>query len=1084
MRLKTLWIAAAALLLPVLSAAEFPSYMKIGKKGTFRIGNAEFEIQCWTPGWGRISSGGWEDVKMAREESGLNFTGILSYSGVKGTVSERLRAVGENAFSLRLDMEFKEPVEAGSFCGAFSLPSLLPGVTVDGKYITLPAGSKMTHVYTNSKAKTLRFDAGGGYEITVSGSPLSFMIQDNSNFGAATHSIRIYATPASGKLEKSSLALDFKVDVVPSLPVPLASVANMGLADEVAGDGRGGWTDQGPENDLRKFKSGRFPVDGIRFEVTDPAKNGGRAIAVVAGADRGFAVPELELALPPNQAKAVNLLHASAWTPEVGKELGALAVRYADGGEEVIPVRARIDCGNWWSPFPGNNAVVVWKEENPESEIGLYASGFPLKQAGPVSIRFRAAAPEIAWMIAGVTLSDRPVRFRADDDRELVMKENFQWKRLDYLRKPVKGSALDFSFLLDAPAGKYGYVQPMPDGTLSFEKAPGKRLRLYGVNLVHGANFLSKEAIDELADYLVWSGYNTLRIHHHDRGMGDPAAADTITLDPKALDQLDYLLYRMKESGIYVTSDLYTSRRLKAGDGVPECDIFDAMQMKSLVPVSRAAMENWKEFARRWMTHKNPYTGMTWAEDPAFFCVNLINEETLANNWSSVPGAVKLYREKFAQWCADRKLGEQAVSSGNRHFLKFLHELQSAVLAEQIDFVRNTLKVKGLVTSLNYINDVPLTLQRDNFDVVDNHQYYDHPSFPEKKWSLPTRYSQGSALNQMAALPRAMMPTRIFGKPFFVTEFNYCNPNVNRVEAGPMVGGYAALQNWDGLWRFAWSHSANGIYKVPSPAGFDAAGDPFAQFSDRIALAMFLRGDVESAKAGFAYQVPENIFDLPAEPLSFPGDFQNLGLIARIGSTAAGKKMPAGVATLTSKQAVDPAALPDRKIAALWEEANRNRIAASSTGQIRLDAGKRVFTVVSPRTESITLPRGDCSAGTLRVRAASGLQTVAAISLDDQPVASSGSVLLLQLTNISSTGAVFSNDSMKLRKKDGKLPILIRRESAVIELAADRPFKVVALNCDGKPYGEVTGEFKDGVFRFKADTTLFPGGVMAYHLTR
>ena len=115
--------------------------------------------------------------------------------------------------------------------------------------------------------------------------------------------------------------------------------------------------------------------------------------------------------------------------------------------------------------------------------------------------------------------------------------------------------------------------------------------------------------------------------------MGDPKAKDSITLDPKVLDQLDYLLYRMKESGIYVTSDLYTSRAIRPGDNIPECDLYDAtQQMKALIPVSRAAMENWKEFARRWMTHKNPYTGMTWAEDPAFFCVNLINEEVLSGN--------------------------------------------------------------------------------------------------------------------------------------------------------------------------------------------------------------------------------------------------------------------------------------------------------------------------------------------------------------------------------------------------------------------------------------------------------------------
>ena len=93
-------------------------------------------------------------------------------------------------------------------------------------------------------------------------------------------------------------------------------------------------------------------------------------------------------------------------------------------------------------------------------------------------------------------------------------------------------------------------------------------------------------------------------------------------------------------------------------------------------------------------------------------------------------------------------------------------------------------------------------------------------------------------------------------------------------------------------------------------------------------------------------------------------------------------------------------------------------------------------------------------------------------------------MLVFQLVNIYPTGLTFSNDTLKLKQKDGWLPVLIRKESATIELATDRPFKVTALNCDGKAYGEVKGAVEDGVFRFKAETTMFPGGVMAYHLTR
>ena len=44
--------------------------------------------------------------------------------------------------------------------------------------------------------------------------------------------------------------------VADSFPVDFSSVANMGFADAAAGDGKGGWTDQGPENDLSMFPTG------------------------------------------------------------------------------------------------------------------------------------------------------------------------------------------------------------------------------------------------------------------------------------------------------------------------------------------------------------------------------------------------------------------------------------------------------------------------------------------------------------------------------------------------------------------------------------------------------------------------------------------------------------------------------------------------------------------------------------------------------------------------------------------------------------------------------------------------------------
>ncbi len=1067
--------AAAALSLP---AAELPDGVQFNKDGSFRVGDAEFIIQNYSPSWSPSANSSWKDRKDKLGKDGLSLSATMRVGTQPAAVTETITPTGENSFSLKFDAKFAEKATVNALHGAFMVPAGAMTITVDGKAVKLPADYKEVSVYSNSKAKEVTFEVAGGNRITVSGNPLKLMVQDNRKFGGETFSLRFGATPNSGQMTEAALALDFKVETAKTTPVDLSGAANRGFADEVATDGKGGWTDQGPENDLRMMKPGTVKVDGVPF------KTSASGAVVTAGKMRSFSTPSVSLALPENRAAAVNLLHASAWTPKAGETLGVIVAEYADGTSERVPVIARTDCGNWWNPSGGTNSVIGWTAENPEAQVGLYASSFTLKKAGPKSLKFEIAAPEAIWMIAGVTLSDRPVRFFAVTDKPVEIKANYQWKPLTYKREITKGSALDFSFLADAPAGKYGYIKPTAEGTLTFENAPGKRIRLYGPNLCFTASYLTKEAADQLADYFVYCGYNTVRIHHHDTLLLDPKAADTVTLSAEQLDKLDYLFYKMKEKGLYITTDLFTNRVFKPGDNIPECDFYDQRQMKMLIPVSRAAMASWKEFARRWMTHKNPYTGLAWGEDPALYCLNLINEETLSNNWSRTPSSVKLYEAAFRKYCDEKKLPRSEASNGNPVFNRFIFELQDAVLAEQIRFVKDELKMKTMVTSLNYISDIPLTLMRKRFDVVDNHSYFDHPGFPVKPWTAPYSYKQASAIGRMAVVPRGLMPSRLPGKPFLVTEFNYCNPNIYRAEGGPLIGGYAALQDWDALYRFAWTHSSASIYNVGGAYGFDAANDPMAQLSDRIAIAMFRRGDVEAAKVTYSYTVPDNCFEQNLTG-GFPNSFTNLGLITGIGSLPQDdKNVPKNVIELSPADSVKPELLKDKKIAALWEKANSGKIAESVTGQLRLDGNANSFTVTTPRTESITLKSGSLAAGTLRVRDASGFQTVAAISLDDKAIAESGSVLVIQLTNLSNSGLVFGNEAKKLVTKTGALPLLVYKGTATVELSSASPWKVTALNCDGVPYGPVEGSFKDGVFRFKADTSSFPGGVMAYHLTR
>ena len=75
----------------------------------------------------------------------------------------------------------------------------------------------------------------------------------------------------------------------------------------------------------------------------------------------------------------------------------------------------------------------------------------------------------------------------------------------------VAGSALDASGLLEAPAGKHGFVT-VRDGRLGWTN--GGRARFFGVSLLPPAAFLDRERADALADRLAawgstWSGWAT-----------------------------------------------------------------------------------------------------------------------------------------------------------------------------------------------------------------------------------------------------------------------------------------------------------------------------------------------------------------------------------------------------------------------------------------------------------------------------------------------------------------------------------------------------------------------------------------------
>lgn len=675
-----------------------------------------------------------------------------------------------------------------------------------------------------------------------------------------------------------------------------------------------------------------------------------------------------------------------------------------------------------------------------------------------------------------VSLGERAVKLSVPPPEPLTIQAGENWRKLDFDGDIAPGTILDFSDRLDAPAGKYGPLRIAPDGSFFFADRPGEKVRFFGVNLCFSACFPDREEAEKLAALLARAGYNAVRIHHHDTLMTNPEPGRSTRLNPETMARLDALFAALKNRGIYVCSDFFTNRLFRPEDNIPECEVFDSVQMKALAPVSSAAMANLEAFIFNWMNHVNPYTKMRYGDDPALVFMNLINEDPLTFEWFRHPSTEQLYLEKFKEHAMrDRDISAAVPGRGSPEFALFLAEVQRNAISHLRKFLRDEIKSDILIADVNMLYNPILTLHRSGLDIVDNHDYWEHPVYLVKPWSHPLGYSQKSAIAEYAATPRNVMPTRIFNKPFVMTEFNYCYPNRYRAEGGLLAGAYSALQDFQGIFRFAWSHDAkNSLPGAQVPVGFDVAHDPIGRFADLIAGELFLSGTVSPASGGVAMRVSEQDVLDGTLPETYPESFTRQGLVHRIGSIAGSGPLPADVRQFRDDGVENAAVSADAPI-------------VSETGELVLDAREKVFLIDTPRVAAVALERGERESGVMTVQSDGNFQVVAAVSRDGAPLAASGRIVLLHLGNVLPTNLKFGSADMTRVENIGVSPLLIEKREALLTLKLDPELpspQVYALRSNGTRIGEIPFEWDGRHLKFTLDNFCFPEGVMAYEIQR
>lgn len=217
----------------------------------------------------------------------------------------------------------------------------------------------------------------------------------------------------------------------------------------------------------------------------------------------------------------------------------------------------------------------------------------------------------------------------------------------------------DFSHLLDAPAGKHGFVSAR-DGHFCFED--GTRARFLGFNIAARSNMPDHLTADRIAERFATMGVNVIRLHAADNIIQDDpwswsCSREAPLLDyesgssrrfhPEGLDRFDYLAAKLKEKGIYLHIDTLVARSFIPGDDLDYPGSIPATA-KCYPTMNERLIQLEQEYARELLCHVNPYTGMKLIDDPAVITIQISNEESFLKGTEDTNGIPEMqpYRDE------------------------------------------------------------------------------------------------------------------------------------------------------------------------------------------------------------------------------------------------------------------------------------------------------------------------------------------------------------------------------------------------------------------------------------------------------
>jgi hypothetical protein len=682
--------------------------------------------------------------------------------------------------------------------------------------------------------------------------------------------------------------------------------------------------------------------------------------------------------------------------------------------------------------------------------------------------------------------------------------QGVQMKPFDIDWRDNAGSRVDVSFLLDAPAGRDGFLRTS-NGHLA--KPNGERFRIWGVNFTGASCFPSKQDAPIVARHLARFGINCVRFHFLDSNWSASVFVegrdDTRALDEKQLDLWDYFVAELKKRGIYTNINLNVGRNYRKDDGVRDYEYLGLAKVVNYF--DRRVQELHREYAEQLLTHYNPYTKSQYRHEPAVVTVELVNENSIVEAWfsdrllgkntSKRPGTwtditewyANQLTEEYNAWLAGhlsqaeltalRKMagvgeGESvprlrknqfAAAPRKRFHLEatFYMELERDYFETMYNFLKKDLGVRALIVGTSdhghSKSGYPLLTSTSRMDVVDGHVYWQHPSYstdPRTKrrtFSIKNTPMVNDPFNSTIV---QLSRSAVAGKPYTVSETNHPFPSEYACEGVGILAAYSAFHDWDGIYLYTFEHKNPQDWGSKVAGHFDIRADPVKMCNSAACAAMFLRGDVRPAldtvrRSYSPDQVRESIRLPYSERTYFTPGF-SLAIPLRHATRIGGFDEP-------QEQ---------------FPKAGRGSPTVSDTGELAWYRSERKKGIVTVETEMsqalIGFVKGrDRKLRNLSAAVENEFCSIILTSLDSRPISGSRRLLLVTTARSANTDMIWNGQRTTLSDW-GSAPTVIEPVKGRILLRNLKPLQrieMVPLDGSGKPLGgsiearDIDGDF-------------------------